>query len=213
MNILILRITLNPCPDNGIWGEIKQNKGAEMKAFEFITDKIGLADRMGYSDCLSEKEVVRVEKYSYQAPMGYGELTTGYCLKVVLEAGFQKEFWLKLSTDGQKVVDNMDRMPQGAVLVSSWDAEGNPVGQQVKTEEPSNKVEIAFDYPSKEDMMTERQYEYLSDLALQGKVEGFPFYGSTYSRMRKISKSLASDIISTVKYGKVVKLIQEEVNL
>ena len=148
MNILILRITLNPCPDNGIWGEIKQNKGAEMKAFEFITDKIGLADRMGYSDCLSEKEVVRVEKYSYQAPMGYGELTTGYCLKVVLEAGFQKEFWLKLSTDGQKVVDNMDRMPQGAVLVSSWDAEGNPVGQQVKTEEPSNKVEIAFDYPS-----------------------------------------------------------------
>lgn len=192
---------------------IIKTKQKQMKAFEFITEKIGLADRMGYSDCLPEKEVVRVEKYSYQAPMGYGELTTGYCLKVVLEAGFQKEFWLKLSTDGQKVVDNMDRMPQGAVLMSSWDAEGYPVGQQgEKTEEPS-KVEMAFDYPSKEDMMTERQYDYVSDLALEGKVEGFPFYGSTYSRMRKISKSLASDIISTVKYGKVVKLIQEEVNL
>ncbi len=96
-----------------------------MKAFEFITKKIGLTDRMGYSDCLPEREVVRVEKYSYQAPMGYGELTTGYFLKVVLESGFQKKFGLKLSLDGQKVVDNMDKMPKDAVLVSIWDAEGN----------------------------------------------------------------------------------------
>lgn len=108
---------------------IKTNKTKEkkMKAFEFITEKIGLTDRMEYSDCLPEREVVKVEKYSYQAPMGYGELTTGYFLKVVLASGFQKEFGLKLSLDGQKVVDNMDRMPKGAVLVSSWDAEGNPM--------------------------------------------------------------------------------------
>lgn len=106
---------------------IKTNKTKKMKAFEFITKKIKLTDRMEYSDCLPEKEVVRVEKYSYQAPMGYGELTTGYFLKVILKSGFQKEFGLKLSLDGQKIVDNMDRMPKDAVLVASWDEEGNPM--------------------------------------------------------------------------------------
>ena len=34
---------------------------------------------------------------------------------------------VKLSLDGQKVVDNMDRMPKDAVLVASWDEEGNPM--------------------------------------------------------------------------------------
>lgn len=108
-----------------------------MKAFEFITDKLGLTDRMEYSDCLPEKEVERIEKYSYQAPMGYGELTTGYFLKVVLASGFQTEFGLKLSIDGQKVVDNMNKMPEDAVLIASWDEEGNPINQEELKEENS----------------------------------------------------------------------------
>ena len=181
-----------------------------MKAFELITSKIGLTDRMGYSDCLPERDVEKVEKYSYEYLNGLSQTETGYFLLVVMVEGFQREFGLQLSLDGMKVTGNMDRRPNGAVLVASWDAEGNPVSLQGQadgeTEEESGVVDMEMDYPSKDNMMTYRQYDYVSDLALEGKVEGFPMSGSTYSRMRKMSKFLASRIIEAVKDGKIVRI-------
>ena len=180
-----------------------------MKAFELITSKIGLTDRMGYSDCLPERDVERMKKYSYEYLNGLGQTETGYYLLVVLVDGFQREFGLQLSPDGAKVTGNMDRRPNGAVLVASWDAEGNLVAPLEQADGGTNEsgvVEMEMDYPAKNNMMTYKQYDYVSDLALEGKVEGFPMSGSTYSRMRKMSKFLASRIIEAVKDGKIVKI-------